>query len=398
MNAHQVDLLILGAGFAGLRAARAAARAGLEVLVLERKEVLGEPVRTSGASWIEAMQRLEIPAHLYHPVRVASLYSANATARIDLPEPVGCILHVAELVQHLADQAREAGAEVRAGVRARKPLVEGGRVVGVETSQGPIRARRTVDATGVAAFLSRHLGEGGFERYGLGAELTLRAPRWDPEHIAFWVGPPVAPSGYAWAFPEGNELLRLGMGVIRPDVTTSPHQLLEALRTSDHPEAALWKDAEVVETRTGAIPSQPAPMGLVGPGWLQVGDCAGMASPLLGEGIRFCLEMGEVAGQACARAHQQPAHADQALADYAGEWRRRHGRKFALEHRLNRRLARLDAEGWDRAVQLLGALPGRAPLDVLAGRWSSPRLLATMALRRPRLALELAWGMLRGSR
>lgn len=390
-----VELLIVGAGFAGLRAARAAARRGLRVLVLERKRILGEPVRTSGASWTACMQALEIPPHLYHPVSRAAFYSAGASARLEVDEPPGCILHVAALVRHLAVEARSAGARVVTGVEARGLERAGEAVVGVATAAGAVRAGLVLDASGVASFLSRRLGGPGFTRYGLGAEVTLEAPAWPQDEVAFWLGPPLAPAGYAWAFPEGRRRVRVGMGILRPDHPRAPREALESLLGSGRPEVAPLAGRPWLEVRTGAIPAQEPPVPLTGPGWLTVGDSAGAASPLLGEGIRFCLEMGELAGQAAAgalRARTRGAAA-RALAAYRATWEARHGWKFRLEHRLNRRLARLDAAGWDRAVGLVGALPVGPALEVLRGRWS-PAALMALLWRKPSLGLEVGRALL----
>lgn len=394
---ESVDLVIVGAGFAGLRAARAAARRGLRTLVLERKATLGEPVRTSGASWIAEMERLGIPPCLYHPVRVAHVHSRAETATLDYPEPVGCILDVARVIRHLAGEARALGAEIRPGTSVTGVLRQGDRVVGVRTRAGEIRAGLVLDASGISNLLARELGAGGYRRYGLGVEARVRAPDWDPEVLRLWVGPPVAPAGYGWAFPEGGGGVRLGMGLLRPDAReVSVRGALDRL-LGGTPEVPGLAGAEVLDLRHGAIPAAPPPLPPHGPGWLQAGDAAGHVSPLLGEGIRFCLETGAWAGEAAARALHAPGREALALAAYADRVEARLGWKLRLEHRLNRRIARLDAEGWDRAVRLLTRLPGELPLALLAGDFS-PGLLLRMALLRPRLGLELGAGILRALR
>jgi digeranylgeranylglycerophospholipid reductase len=393
MQTSCCELLIIGAGFAGLRAARVAARRGIHVLVLERKNTLGEPVRTSGGSWISAMDALEIPASLYHPVRVAQIFSESEAVTLDYPAPPGCILHVAKLVRFLAEEARGQGAEIRTGVEAVGVLQEHSCVLGVETGQGPIHTDFLLDASGMNSFLARRLKGKAYQRYGLGYEVTLAAPTWPQEEIALWLGPPWAPAGYAWAFPEGEGRVRLGVGILRPDRRESPRQALEQLLNSDHPELQALK-GDILDTRTGAIPSEPALMPLFGPGWMQVGDAASQASPLLGEGIRFSLEMGEVAGEAAAGFLQaaRSSHQEKYLERYARIWETRYGAKFRLEHRLNRRLARLEGAGWDRTLRLLRSLQGELPLDLLRGDWR-PRMLLGLAMRRPRLAWQVLQGL-----
>lgn len=58
------DIIIVGGGPAGLAAAEFAAKDGLKVAVLERSKEIGYPIHTSGGSWVEELQKLNIPAGL----------------------------------------------------------------------------------------------------------------------------------------------------------------------------------------------------------------------------------------------------------------------------------------------------------------------------------------------
>ncbi|NDP43526.1 MAG: FAD-dependent oxidoreductase, partial [Aromatoleum sp.] len=69
MRSTVYDVGIIGAGFAGLACARAAARRGLSVLVLDRKPAPGHSVHTTGLVVKEAAERWEIPAALTRRVR-----------------------------------------------------------------------------------------------------------------------------------------------------------------------------------------------------------------------------------------------------------------------------------------------------------------------------------------
>ncbi len=395
--AEAFDLVVVGGGFAGLSLAREAARGGLGVLVLERRAELGVPVRTSGATWMAAARALGVPESCRHPVRVARIFSAGETTELAYAEPPGCILDVTGLLRHLGREARAQGAEIRTGSEVEAVTVEAGRAVGVRAGED-LRARLVADASGIGSLLARSLGAGGCQRYGLGVEVLCEAPDWDPETVGLWLGPPWAGSGYAWAFPEGGSRVRLGVGLLRPDSPESPRRNLEALLASGRPEVAALAAARRLEIRTGAIPSEPIRLPLLGPGWLLAGDAGGAASPLLGEGIRFALEMGEGAGRAVARALKEtrPAATEAVLARWAREWEARYGAKFRLEHRLNRRLSRLDGAGWDRAVRLVRRLPGELPLELLKGDFS-PRFLFGTLLRSPGAGLRLGYEALRAA-
>ena len=69
------DLIIVGAGFAGLTCAQSAARRGLRVRVLERKRAVGANVHTTGLLVKEAAQEWEVPGWLTRKIHGVRLYS-----------------------------------------------------------------------------------------------------------------------------------------------------------------------------------------------------------------------------------------------------------------------------------------------------------------------------------
>src|SRR5579883_2608267 len=127
------EVVIAGGGPAGLSAAEGLARAGREVTVIEQNHEIGSPIRTSGGSFIDELQGLGIPPHLYHPLRRVRFLSPNNEAVFEYPQPRFCILDVRGTFQYLAERAISAGARIRLSTRATAPIVENGFVRGVRT-------------------------------------------------------------------------------------------------------------------------------------------------------------------------------------------------------------------------------------------------------------------------
>src|SRR5215470_4146127 len=112
-HARTCDLLIVGASFAGLVAARTAAMRGLDVVVLEGKPEAGARVATTGILVKEAADEIDVPHRLTRRVHGVRLY-APSLAHVDLFSPGSFFLttDTANLLRWLADEAVRAGARI----------------------------------------------------------------------------------------------------------------------------------------------------------------------------------------------------------------------------------------------------------------------------------------------
>ena len=120
------DVIIAGAGPAGLAAAQTIARRGCSVTVLEQNHEIGAPIRTSGGSFIVELRLLGIPEGLWHPISRLRFLSAHNAAVFDYPDPAMCVIDVRGVFQHLAERAIVAGASIRLATTAVGPILDGG--------------------------------------------------------------------------------------------------------------------------------------------------------------------------------------------------------------------------------------------------------------------------------
>jgi digeranylgeranylglycerophospholipid reductase len=358
--------VIAGGGPAGLACAEVLARAGRAVVVLEQGHEIGSPIRTSGGSFIDELDTLGIPPHLYHPISRGRFLSPHNSAAFDFGTPRMCVIDVRGVFQYLAERAIEAGAHVHLRTPAVAPITDGASVVGVRTPQGDYRARVTIDATGYRSILLKQAGlDPQFERFGVGAEYDLFAPHCDQGEAVLLVGDEVAPSGYAWVFPWGRGRVRVGVGVIHPDSRGKPDEYLDALVANADRWGVNLRGAQPIEHHSGLIPSERFAEHFAGDGILGVGDAVGNASSLLGEGIRWAIVAGRMVGEVVAEALDRDDTSRRSLAVFEHRWRGRFGNDLRLAHRINRRIASWSSAKWDQRLELLKLLTPEQFIEAL---------------------------------
>ena len=358
------DVVIAGGGPAGLSAAAVTARAGLATLVVERNAAIGVPVRTSGASWIDELAALGVPARFFVPIHRIRVIAPHADAIFDYRDAQMCVLDVRTFLQWLAEEAIAAGARIQLGTRADSMLERADRVAGLRVRERDgrikeIAASSVIDATGYASTLARRqrLHEG-FAAFGVGAELDLYAPRWNEQEAALIVGRDVAPHGYAWVLPYGRGRVRVGVGIGRPHCAADPGDYLEHLCRRVSALAPL-RDASPIESHAGVIPlAPPRAVALSSPRLIVAGDAAGQASALVGEGIRYAMHAGRLAADAVVAAHAAKDSSERRYERYSAAWRR-HERNLRFAFEIYRRIVDFDDRDWDREVAQLNRLsPG----------------------------------------
>jgi digeranylgeranylglycerophospholipid reductase len=373
------DVLIAGAGPAGLSAAVAAGRAGLRVAVFERSKEIGYPIHTSGGSWIAELRELGVPDRFMHPIRTGKFLAPEASASFSYDPPISCILDVRGLYQFLAAQAAAAGADIFLGATVERVMLQNDQAHGLTVRrQGEFFAPLLIDATGMAGVLAQQMNlRGPMTRYGLGAEYDFYWPDWPADTIALLFGS-LAPQGYGWIFPHGESRVRIGIGVIHPDTKAEPRHLLDQLLARKEIAGRPVAHHSALEFHLGAIPAATPLAKTCAAGLLVVGDAGGLVSTLLGEGIRFALDIGRLAGETAAAAHHAQRFDAVFLERFEERWRRRYGKLFAWSYAINRHIAQYDDHAWNKKIGRLAQFPPETIPALLKGDFSAPFLLSAL--------------------
>ncbi len=378
------DVLIVGGGPAGLAAAEAAASRGMRTLLLERQNEIGYPVHTSGGSWVSDMKALSIPESFYHPIKKVIFVSPRREVVLNYNPGVACVVDVRGLYQHLAGRAVAAGAQIRVRHTVEQTLLEEGRIVGVTAKNHvserlTLRAAVTIDASGVSRHIAVRTEMGNaFHRYGYGAEYDMYAPNYPQDELFLIMGSAFAPHGYAWAFPRGNGRVRLGVGVLHPDCDADARTYLNTI-IQDLPQLTeKFKGASPIEYHTGLFPSESYGEHFSRDGLLLAGDAGGQGSTLVGEGIRFAIYAGQLAGRVAAEAVQANDLSSAFLSRFDKAWRTRFGRDMDIAYLINKRIAQYSDTQWDGALDLMKRLTPAQVAQALRGDFNASLIMGVL--------------------
>ncbi len=390
------EIVVVGAGPAGLSAAYAAAKNGASVLVLERDDGVAHNIRTSGVSWIEEITKFGIGKEHYNPIKNYAFFSPSNEVTINGNEPKCCVLNVRSAYQHLAFEAASVGAKIMVKANATNVILTKDRISGVKvnTPKGEfsISADLVIDASGFSTAIGRKAGfVSEWQRYGVGAEYECYAENVDDETWTLMVGSQYSPAGYAWVFPLGKNRARIGVGIGRPESSEEPLDRLNALLEKKPRPLDRMGKIEPVELHYGFIPNEGVRANTVADGFMLVGDSAGQANPLVLEGIRYAIEFGRLAGDIGSKALQQGA-SKQSLLEYEQAWRSKVQSKIAAALKVQSRWLGLTDEQWDREIEIIRDMSLDEFIDFIRADFSMSKMLK-LALHHPKTAARQLFNM-----
>lgn len=302
------DLVVIGAGPAGAATAIEAARAGAEVIVFDKAPYGRDKVCGDGLTprAVAALDELGIALDDAHRIDGLRMIAGSTVRELPWPEssrfpPNGAVWPRRRLDAALIDAAMEAGATVVWESEA-LPILDGDRVVGVMAGEKRVEAPLVVAATGAPGAVARMLGaeRDPDEPFGLAIRTYAESPRHDDRHLEACLTlrdeAGTAVPGYGWMFPAGDGTVNIGVGALstmKNFKTLNLNTLLASYRHLVEDDWGLGPNLE--RPRAWRLPMSAQRRH--GPGWVAVGDAAGLVNPMNGEGIDYGLESGMLAAR-----------------------------------------------------------------------------------------------------
>jgi menaquinone-9 beta-reductase len=361
------DVIVVGAGPSGATVAYYLARAGLDVLLLEKTAFPREKVCGDGLTprAVRSLIRMGVDLEADGWIRNKGLRIMGGGVRLELPWPelasypdFGLVRTRYDFDQILVDRAIAAGVRLRERTQVTGPVLDDrtGRILGVtangaaESGDGDqtrgtngdgakrsggrdrltFRAPLVVAADGNSSRLSLAMGlrKRDDRPMGVAVRRYYESPRHDDDYLESWLelwegsgdDRRLLP-GYGWVFGVGDGTSNVGLGLLNTSTNFQNVDYRAMLRSWLANMPAEWGYVE--DNATGPIRGAALPMGFnrqphYTRGLLLVGDAGGMINPFNGEGIAYAMESAEIAADVIAQAlaRHTPAQRERALHGY----------------------------------------------------------------------------------
>ena len=329
------DVIVVGAGPGGSSAAAYLARAGHDVLLVDKEKFPRDKPcgEAQGPMSCEILKELGV----YEVMETAG---CEKIFRAELSSPGGGLASFTgqegfctprKIFDNMVKNAAvKSGAELMEGFKVTDLLFEDGKVCGVKgMHQGQpveISSKLVIGADGAHTIVGRKLGlfPQNPKYYAYALRTHYENAKGMEGKIGIYYDEYIMPA-YSWIFSVGNGVVNVGNGVLAADYEKSDHTLEELLNRfitqNKFARERLGEAREVGELKGWRLPMGRQATRNYAHGALLVGDAASFIDPFTGEGVYQALKSGKLAAEVCGKALGKNDFSEETLQDYEKKWR-----------------------------------------------------------------------------
>ncbi len=286
----------------------------------------------------------------------------------------------------IAEMAATAGAEVMVKARATGVTTSDNEAVNgvVFRHSGrdyTCKTKVVIAADGVESQVARWAGIDTTHQLrdvGICAQYLISNMKIGTDYCDFYFGREVAPRGYVWVFPKGDDIANVGVG-IGGAISGKGGKL--AIDYLNEFVKRKFPKGKILGLVCGAVPVAESLPKLVGDGILIVGDAAHHSDPMSGGGIANAMYSGKFAAEAAVEGIRNGDVSETVLAAYTKRWNNKFGKHLKNICRIRNCIIKFSDETLDKYTETLAKIP--------CEQITMAKIFQTLLRHQPRLLLEL---------
>ncbi len=386
---QEFDVIVIGAGPAGLMAAKKLAEGKARVLCIDKKQEIGVPKRCGEGLSIKWMERVGLkpdPSWCLQEIDGVGLYSPSMKSlEIKFNRLSGYVIERRVFEKDLAKITASKGALIRTKCHAHSFERKDGQVIVTCIEQGfevKYSAPLIIAADGTESLAARKLG--------LNTKITLddidsgyqyemtNISFENPSYINLFFGTEIAPRGYVWIFPKSKTGANVGIGIGGKEEKTAKEYLDKFIQ--NHPGL---KNGSIIEVNAGTIPVGDFLDEMTADNLMVIGDAAHQVNPIHGGGIGIAMEAALIAAEVALEAIEKRDFSQKLLSKYNGIWYKTRGNSLKKILKQRHMLEALDDKYFETLAE---SITGDDVMLIAEGKLAaSAKMVIKKLVRHPKL-------------